>query len=117
MPVRHTSSWRQCVLTWAAARYIIAYIIKGVFDKLDKGVAVIAIQKKFGAEMGRGAEFSLEKPSLYLSVDKGTIKILKAKEWRGTDNPNGKMLKFKLHHGSEFESIGEWASEEAWEKA
>jgi hypothetical protein len=70
-------------------------------------VAVIAIQKKFGAEMGRGAEFSLEKPSLYLSVEKGTVKILKAKEWRGTNNPNGQIMTFSLRHGASFEVMSE----------
>ena len=97
--------------------YVIGDIIKEIFNKLDKGVAVIAIQKKYGADMGRGAEFSLEKPSLYLSVEKNTIKIIKAKEWRGIENPNGKMRKFKLLHGSEFLPEGEWASAEAWEQA
>ena len=81
--------------------------IKTIFDKLDKGVAVIALQKKKGAEYGRGAEFSLEKARLYLSMDDGELKIVKAKNW-GPDaketghNPNGRIYHFSLVGGCKF---------------
>ena len=81
--------------------------IKAIYDKLDKGVAVIALQKKKGAEYGRGAEFSLEKARLYLSMDDGELKIVKAKNW-GPDaketghNPNGRIYHFSLVGGCKF---------------
>ena len=81
--------------------------IKAIFDKLDKGVAVIALQKKKGAEYGRGAEFSLEKARLYLSMDDGELRIVKAKNW-GPDaketghNPNGRIYHFNLVGGCKF---------------
>jgi len=83
--------------------YMIAEELRAIFDKLKKGIAVIALQKKKGAELGRGAEFSLEKPRLYLSMDSGTLKIIKAKNWAVEgENPNGVEFKFHLLNGAEF---------------
>lgn len=77
--------------------------IREIFDRLNKGIAVIALQKKAGAELGRGAEFTLEKARLYLSMDQGKIKIVKAKNWaKKGHNPNGKEWAFKLVNGSKF---------------
>jgi len=79
--------------------------IREIFDRLNKGIAVIALQKKAGSELGRGAEFTLEKARLYLSMDKGKIKIVKAKNWAQKGrNPNGKEWEFKLVNGSKFVS-------------
>jgi hypothetical protein len=86
----------------AADVFMVGDIIKGIFDNLDKGIAIVVLQKKFGADMGRGAEFSLEKPSLYVSIEKGWAKIVKCKEFRGNDNPNGKVMPFRLRQGWEF---------------
>jgi hypothetical protein len=77
--------------------------IKAIFDKLDKGIAIIAIQKKGGVELGRGAEFTLEKARLYLSIDSGKLKIVKGKNWAQPGvNPNGKIFNFKLVGGCKF---------------
>ncbi|MBW2618874.1 MAG: hypothetical protein JRC92_08370, partial [Deltaproteobacteria bacterium] len=81
--------------------------IKAIHDKLDKGLAVIALQKKKGAELGRGAEFSIEKPRLYLALDDGELKIIKAKNWgpeakETGQNPNGKIFYFSLVNGCKF---------------
>jgi hypothetical protein len=89
--------------------FILGDILKGIFDNLKNGVALVAIQKKFGSDFGRGAEFGLEKPSLYIALERGWIKIVKAKEWRdGVDNPNGKIRPFALRHGAELETTNEW---------
>ena len=81
----------------------IAGEIKMIFDRLNKGIAIIAIQKKIGADLGRGAEFSLEKARLYLSMDGGKLKIIKAKNWVSSlINPNNMELKFKLVGGAMF---------------
>jgi len=83
--------------------YRIAEELRAIFDKLNKGIAIIALQKKKGAELGRGAEFSLEKPRLYLSMDSGTLKIIKAKNWAVEgENPNGVEFNFKLLNGAKF---------------
>jgi len=81
----------------------IAEELRAIFDKLNKGIAVIALQKKRGAELGRGAEFSLEKPRLYLSMDSGSLKIIKAKNWAVEgQNPNDVEFKFSLVNGAKF---------------
>lgn len=74
-----------------------------IHNKLNKGICVIAIQKKKDAEYGRGAEFSLEKARLYLSMDSGVLKIIKAKNWKNPAvNPNNRIFDFKLVNGCEF---------------
>ena len=47
----------------------IGKMIRKIHDKLRDGICFIAIQKKTNAYLGRGAEFSLEKARLYLSLD------------------------------------------------
>jgi len=91
--------------------YLVGAKIKQIYDKLDKGLAIIAIQKKRGAPVGRGGEITLEKPRLYLLVDKGRITIAKAKNWKNPRaNPNGRFREFKLYDGCKFEAIGPWCS-------
>ena len=36
---------------------------------------------------------------LYINMDYGTAKIIKAKNWRDSDNPNGKVIDFKIVNG------------------
>ena len=35
--------------------FLVGRFIRDIFDKLNKGVAIIAIQKDYGRELGRGA--------------------------------------------------------------
>ncbi len=72
-------------------------------NKLTTGIGIVAIQKKGGARLGRGAEFGLEKPKLYVTMDSGKLTIIKAKDWRDKKvNPNGMTAKFKLVNGCKF---------------
>ena len=88
--------------------YLVAEEISAIFNKLHKGIALITVQKKRGAELGRGAEFSAEKPRLYLSIDSGLLTIVKAKNWaREGENPNGKKFSFSLLSGCKFTNIQE----------
>jgi hypothetical protein len=69
----------------------------------------VAIQKKIGAQLGRGQEFSLEKPRLYLSMDKGRLSIVKGKSWANPKvDPNGLTIGFKITGGCVFEVTGGW---------
>lgn len=87
--------------------------LTAINQKLSSGIAIVAIQKKVGALFGRGQEFGLEKPKLYLSLDKGLLTIVKGKSWavKGQD-PNGLKVKFKIVDGCQFLMDGEWF----WEK-
>ena len=76
--------------------------IRDIFNKLEKGIAIIALQKKSGADYGRGAEFSAEKARLYLSIDHNCLKIVKATAWATNDNPRGIKINFKLVGGCKF---------------
>ncbi len=89
--------------------YLVAEHLKNIYQKLTTGIAFVAIQKKKDSELGRGAEFSAEKPRLYLSFDPGRIRIVKAKNWRdSTLNPRGLELRFKLVGGHKFIPDGDW---------
>lgn len=86
--------------------YLVGKMIKEIFDKLRSGIAIIALQKKDGSDLGRGAEFGLEKPRLYLSLGNGKLKIMKAKNWaQKGKNPNGMEFCFKLAGGCRFVDV------------
>jgi len=91
--------------------YTIANQIGEIHRRLQTGIAVIAIQKERGRDYGRGGSFSLEKPRLYLSIDPGRIKIVKAKNWRTEENPNGLIRYFKIVQGAKFIPDGDWHRE------
>ena len=94
--------------------------IRDVHKKLSKGIAVIAIQKKSNTkkdtnDFGRGGELTIEKPRLYLAMDRGIIKIIKAKIWRSHEkNPNGLSRRFKLVNGWKWLPSDEWLTEEEY---
>jgi len=81
--------------------------IRKIYDKLDRGIAVIAIQKAPGKALGRGGDFTAEKARLYLSLDKGELTISKGKLWASQINPRGLTWKFKLWQGHKFVAQGE----------
>lgn len=86
--------------------YLVADYLKAIHEKLGTGIALVALQKKVGARLGRGAEFSLEKPRLYLSMDNSKLTIIKAKNWHDkTQNPNNRKWTFKLLAGCNFVNI------------
>jgi len=82
--------------------------LKAIHDKLHGALAIIALQKNKGTDLGLGGGRSLEKPRLYLALEPGLIKIVKAKNWCTKDNPNGLQLKFKIVDGCRFLPQGEW---------
>ena len=89
--------------------YMVAGHIKQIHEKLRSGIAVIALQKKQGAKLGRGGDFGLEKARLYLSMDAGKLTIHKAKNWANPElNPNGLVLGFKLVNGCKFSITTNW---------
>lgn len=89
--------------------YLVGSLMEGVYRKLNNGIAIIALQKKIGALLGRGQEFSAEKPRLYLSMDDGKLTIVKGKNWHVKgENPKGQFVNFKLVNGCEFIQQGPW---------
>lgn len=92
--------------------------IREIHAQLKTGIAIIAIQKKIGADIGRGGEFSMEKSSLYLTLSQHRdklgrpagqeIRILKGKKWAGNRNPNGFRRRFKIIGGSLIRPTVRW---------
>jgi len=63
--------------------YLVGEEFKKYTAKLKKGVAVVAMQKKFNAEMAYGAEPTMNKSRLYLTVDwnkQEKVHVLKVKK-------------------------------------
>jgi len=83
--------------------YKIGGWLKKITDKLNNGVAIVAIQKNPGSGYGLGGARSIERARLYISMEPGKIIIKKVKIYRHKDiNPNGFELEFKLACGCKF---------------
>jgi hypothetical protein len=90
----------------------IAGQIRQIYDRLNSGIAIIAIQKNPGVDLGRGGTFSLEKARLYLSMDPGITSITKAKNWVNPElNPNQMKIKYKIVAGCKFIIEHDWYKE------
>ena len=87
--------------------FLVGKELKAIYEKLDTGIALVALQKDKHKEYGRGATFGLEKPRLYVTLDHSIAKIAKAKNWRGVNNPNGKICNVRIVNGSDL-SGDEW---------
>jgi hypothetical protein len=83
--------------------YRIGPMIKRIHDRLDGSICVIGLQKKIGQDLGRGAEYSMEKARLYISMDFGNAKIVSCKNFKENQviegNPRGYTTKYKLVNG------------------
>lgn len=91
----------------------ISGMIRKIYDKLDGAIAIIALQKNMGAEFGAGGMKSAEKARLYLSMSPHRVRFAKVKAWANPeDNPNGKVLEYKLRAGCHFTVTRDWHHEE-----
>ena len=86
----------------------IAGYLKDIYVKLDGAIAIVALQKSPGQDVGRGGSFSIEKPVLSLSLSAGVATIAKLKEWSGEFNPNRMQYLFKLLDGCRFVKSEGW---------
>ncbi len=91
--------------------YKVGGMIKEIYDKLKKGIAIIALQKNPRTDIGLGGMRSIEKARLYLSMESGRIKIVKGKNWASEVNPNGISRRFKLVQGAKFIPTTDWQRE------
>ena len=89
--------------------YKIGAYIKHIFDKIGRGIAVIAIQKNPGAMHGTGGAKSIEKARLYLTMEPGKCIIRKAKNFRyHHTNPNGFEVQYNIINGCKFVNKTGW---------
>ena len=94
--------------------YAVGGMIRAIYEKLNGAIAVIALQKDRGTDLGRGGMFTIEKPRLAVALDYdpyqrfGTCKIVKAKNWRGEINPNGMSCDFNTINGAKLVQRNGW---------
>lgn len=94
--------------------WLVGEMIRKVFDRLNDGLCIIALQKDFKTELGRGGSFGLEKPRLYVTLTSnppagGLAKIVKCKNWKiKNHNPNGRECSFKIRNGNEIRQLTDW---------
>lgn len=92
-----------------------AEIMTGIHDKLKKGVALVAVQKKEGVRLPRSSDMVLEKPRLGITLTKekgeletGIAEIIKAKNVK-IGKCDGKRLRYEIiNFGSHFRVLNEW---------
>jgi hypothetical protein len=86
--------------------------IRRVFDKLDKGMLLIVMQKRSYKEFAVGGEGTLEKARLAVNLEhkdgENIARITVAKNWRGDERPRGKVCKYKIVQGGDMRMDGEW---------
>jgi hypothetical protein len=82
--------------------YRVGLFIRKIYDRLNKGICLIAIQKNPGIDLGLGGQRSMEKARLYLSISKGILKIVVGKNWASERRPDGLQIRFKLVQGAKF---------------
>lgn len=88
--------------------YVIGGHLAEIHKKLKGAIALVAIQKNPGVDVGLGGFRGLEKPRLYLAMSPGKLKIIKAKNWAGAENPNRLQIDFRIVDGCKLVSKGKW---------
>jgi ribosomal protein S27AE len=87
--------------------YKINGILDGIKSRLNKGIALVALQKSEGKTLGTGGQFSEHLADIYLNIDFQRLTVRKCKEWNAP-NPNNKVWGFEIvEGGSQFADIRE----------
>ncbi len=83
--------------------YGVGGMIDRIFQKLNKGLAVIAIQKAPGETHARGGAFTVEKARFAVSIDYQKLKIIKAKNLKpGVKDPTNQVIDFQTIAGTKM---------------
>lgn len=83
-------------------------VISAIIRRLNKGTALIAIQKKPGATMGTGGIYSIKAATLAISLDWGTIEITKNRFREADMQPTLNKINFEVHQGYKFMQLDGW---------
>jgi len=75
--------------------YLIENTIRDMKAYLNKGIAVLVLQKKEGQDAPVGGEFAYRRADVCLTISRGLLKVLKVKDWN-PPNPNYKMFAFGI---------------------
>lgn len=88
--------------------YMIHAVISAIIRKLNRGTALIAIQKKPGAKLATGGIYSIKAASLALALDWGRIEIVKNRNREADRNPTLNTMSFDVKGGYQFSAKGGW---------
>jgi hypothetical protein len=91
--------------------YKVCEYIRDIFNKLNKGIAFIGIQKASNASFGRGGEFTLEKAQLAISMDYDKAKIIKCKAPKNGFDYHNSIIDFKITSGCTIQDLSGWKKE------
>ena len=75
-------------------------------------LVIICLQKPPGRDEAYGGTPTRDKPRLYLSVSRGKIKIVDAKNWVTSENPTGYLCDFKIINGHKLIQSSPWGRED-----
>jgi hypothetical protein len=89
--------------------------IQHIHEKLDKGIAIIAVGKDASSMYGRGKDFSRQRARLYVTmsnIGKSCIaKILTAKCKKGAIDPVGMTMRYQIFDGHDVKILQDWHHE------
>lgn len=95
--------------------YEIGGMLTDIFNALKDGIAIVAIQKPPGRDVGVGGARTLDKARLYMAIEPGILKIVKGKIWRNeVVNPNGMWVKWTLGGGANFKVMPDVNTGDDW---
>jgi hypothetical protein len=85
--------------------YKIGDDIRKIYEKLDRGIALISLQMDTGQKYAWGGQKTLDKARLYITLDKGKMTLVKAKNLTGSRKVvTGLSRAYRLtDNGSRFE--------------
>lgn len=77
-----------------------------IYSKLNQGVAVVALQKPPGRDEAYGGAWTAFDPAMYISIDKGNLKLVRVKTPRQTEIDIYKThWEFKIQSGVNFVDV------------
>lgn len=85
--------------------------IRNIFNKLNRGIAFIGLQKASKASFGRGGEFTLEKAQLAISMDYDKAKIVKCKSPKNGFAYHNSTIDFNISFGCNIVEKSGWKQE------
>jgi len=88
--------------------YMIHGVISAIIRKLNRGTALIAIQKKPGAKLATGGIYAIKAASLALALDYGRIEIVKNRNRESDPNPGFNTINFDVLGGYQFKAKSGW---------
>lgn len=83
-------------------------VISAIIKRLNKGTALITIQKKPAATMGTGGIYSIKAATLAIALDWGKIEIVKNRFREADMTPSLNKINFEVHQGHKFVKQGGW---------